>query len=161
MTSTSNPNDRPRTAGELMTSPVITLNINCTVADVAEEMVERKIGSIILVDDEGIFQGIITETAFMPTQSVYPFARGMFRELMGVNIGTDENASYDDVIERIKSTHCSEVMDKSAPTVAPNAGIDEVAEQMSSTDHHHVTVLQDGKPIGMVARHYMLRLFFR
>lgn len=144
-----------------MTSPVITLNVNSTVADVAEAMVERKIGSIILVDDEGIYQGIITETAFLPTQSVYPFVRGKVSELMGVVIGTEGNTSYDDAIEKLKSTECSEVMDTSAPTVTPDAGIDEVAERMSSTERHHVPVLQDGKPIGMVARHDMLRLFFR
>ena len=63
MTPTSEQHDRPRTAGELMASPAVTLKANCTVADVAEEMVEKSVGSIILVDDEGIYQGIITETA--------------------------------------------------------------------------------------------------
>ena len=159
MTSTLNQSASPRTAGDLMTSPVITLNVNSTVADVAEVMIERKIGSIILVDDEGIFHGIITENAFLPTQTVYPFARGKFRQLMGVYIGTEENASYGDVIEKLKSTVCSEVMDTAAPTVAPDASIDELCEEMANSEKHHVTVLQDGRPVGMVARHDMLRLF--
>ena len=161
MSLTSEQHDRPRTAGELMASPAVTLKANCTVALVAEEMVEKSVGSIILVDDEGIYQGIITETAFLPTQSVYPFLRGTVSQLMGVVIGMEDNMGYDDAIEKLKSTKSSEVMDTSVPTVTPDAGIDEVAEQMARSGGHHVPVLQDGKPIGMVARHDMLRLFFR
>ena len=154
-------NSRPRSAGDLMATPAITLSSDSTVADVAELMVNRSGGSVIMIDDQGKYEGIITETAFLPHQSVYPFLRGMVSELMGVVIGTEGNTGYDEAIGQIKSTACSRVIDTSIPTVGPEARIDEVADLMATSGSHHIPVLIDGKPIGMVARHDMLRLFFK
>lgn len=157
----SNANDRPRTAGELMATPAITLQASCTIAQAAEAMVVNNVGSIVLVDDDGRYQGIITKTSFLPKQSVFPFVRGTVSELMGIVIGTEGNMGYDAAIEKLKSTECAEVMDNSIPTVKPDADIDEVAGKMGDSDGHHIPVVQDGKPMGVVARHDLLHLFFR
>ena len=144
-----------------MSAPPVSISANSTVAQAAEIMVGQHVGSVILVDESGDYAGIVTESHFMPSQSIYPFIRGMVSSLMGSVIGTEGNIEYDAAIDRMKSTVCSEVMDDTVPTVGPQAGIDEVVEAMSSSPGHHVPVVADGKPVGMVARHDLLKLFYR
>lgn len=151
---------RPRTAGELMATPPITLNYDCTVADVARMMVDNSVGSMMLVDDEGMYRGIITENSFLPTESIHSFMRGTVTELMGVVIGTEENFAYDEAIDEIKAKPCAKVMNTSIPTVMPSTPAGDIAAKMASSGSHHIPVLVDGKPVGMVARHDLLQLFY-
>ena len=150
----------PKTARDLMATPPITLNYDCTVADVAKTMVEQSVGSMMLVDDEGQYKGIITEKSFLPTESIHSFMRGTVTELMGIVIGTEDNFDYDEAIDQIKATPCERVMDTAIPTVLPDTRAGDIAAKMASSGSHHIPVLVDGKPVGMVARHDLLQLFY-
>lgn len=143
-----------------MATPPITLNYDCTVADVAKVMVERSVGSMMLVDNDGMYKGIITENSFLPTESIHSFMRGTVTEVMGVVIGTEENFAYDEAIDQIKAMPCAKVMNTSIPTVLPDTRAGEIAAKMASSGSHHIPVLVDGKPVGMVARHDLLQLFY-
>lgn len=150
---------RPKTAGELMNTPGVVLGANSTVSMIAEVMVDENIGSVIVVDDNGDYLGIVCEKDFLPSQSIYPFLRGTVSSVMGFVIGTENKIEYDEAIDKIKATLCSTVMDTSVPTVSVNTPIDDVARLMESAQGHHIPVLDGRKPVGMVAQHDMLRLF--
>ncbi|MEK9675317.1 MAG: CBS domain-containing protein [Chloroflexota bacterium] len=50
-------------------------------------------------------------------------------------------------------------MAKNLKTVSPDAHIAEVAKLMVETRVHHLTVVDNNKPLGMISRHDLLELF--
>jgi CBS-domain-containing membrane protein len=51
-------------AKDLMVSPVVSVPLGTNLEEVARLMVERRIGSVLVVDGEGRLVGIVTESDF-------------------------------------------------------------------------------------------------
>ena len=49
------------TIEDIMSSPVITVDLNVTLHNVLELMVENSIGSVLVLDDDKLFFGVVTE----------------------------------------------------------------------------------------------------
>ena len=143
----------------LMHAPAITAHRDDTVSDVAKLMIEHNIGSVVVVDDTGKFCGLVTEQMFMPTEDLIPFMRGTATRLMGAAVGSDHSTGYYEAIERVRSKSVEEVMKSDPPFVRADATIDVVIELIATTGENHITVVLDGIPIGMIARHDLLRMF--
>ena len=144
---------------KFMRSPVITVNLDGLVADVADLMIEHNIGSVVVVDDAGNMRGMVTEGMFMPKEELFPFVRGTVTRLMGTNVGSDHSTSYYDVIAEVRSKTVQEVMDHEPEVVHPDTTIDKVIETIAEAGEYHVPVVENGKPVGMIARHDLLQLF--
>ena len=50
-------------------------------------------------------------------------------------------------------------MQKDMKTVGPDTHLADVAKLMVDSGIHHLPVLVDGEPVGMISRHDLLRLF--
>ena len=149
----------PNTASDLMRSPVVTIPLDATVAEVAESMLANRIGSLVVVDDEGSYRGIVTEQAFLPHEEGYPLMRGTVSRIMGVITGADQNVNYQETIAKVRGMKVSEVLNADGPSGSPDTPIDEIAEMMAISERQHVPIVSGGKPVGIVARHDILRLF--
>ena len=144
---------------KFMRSPVITVNLDGLVADVADLMIEHNIGSVVVVDDAGNMRGMVTEGMFMPKEELFPFVRGTVTRLMGTNVGSDHSTSYYDAIAEVRSKTVQEVMDHEPEVVHPDTTIDKVIETIAEAGGYHVPVVENGKPVGMIARHDLMQLF--
>ena len=51
------------------------------------------------------------------------------------------------------------LMQKDTKTVGPETHLADVAKIMIGSRVHHLAVVEDGRPIGMISRHDLLRLF--
>ena len=142
-----------------MHRPPITVHLDDTVVDAAKVMILRNIGAVIVVDNEGRLCGIVTERTFMPQEDLVPFMRGTATRLMGADVGAETMTGYYDAIEKVRAKRMSEVMDSEPHCVAPDSTVEDVIRIMSTTGRNHVPVVQDGKPVGMMARHDLLWLF--
>lgn len=146
------------TAAELMTSPVLTITKNATVAEAANVMLVNRIGSVIVVDENDHYAGIITERMMLPEEVMVPFMRGKAFRILGHEVGKLDN--IEETMEEVRSVKVSEVMSSRANAVERNTPIAEVVEHMVSKNAHHICVVEDRKPVGIVSRHDLLRLFF-
>ncbi len=150
--------ERTVLAAEIMTESVITVPRNATVQEVAQLMLTNRIGSIVVTDENGDFAGMITERMMLPTQVMVPFMRGETLRLLGKEVGSIDN--IEETMDEVRMIEVSQVMNAGAPVATKETAISKVAELMVDQEVHHVCVLDGRKPVGIISRHDLMRIFF-
>ncbi len=158
MADTDSESKKTVTAAELMTSPVLTVSDRATVAEAASMMLLNRIGSVIVLDENDHYAGILTERMMLPEEAMVPFMRGRVFRLLGHEIGEFEN--IEETMDEVRSVKVGDAMSTTSTLVEKDAHISDVVEAMVAKDAHHVCVVEDRKPIGIISRHDLLRLFF-
>jgi len=144
-------------AKEIMTAPVVTITADKSVAEAAKIMLDRNVGSLPVVDADGKFLGLLSESKYLPQETVLPYLRQSVLRVLGSELGDPEN--IEEVILKTRNSLVGDAMRKNAPTVKPETHLADVAKLMVETESHHLTVIEDSKPVGMVSRHDLLTLF--
>ena len=144
-------------ASEIMTSPVVTIAADRPVSEAAARMLEKNIGSLVVVDDDGQIAGLLSESRYLPTESALPYLRQSVLRILGSELGDLEN--IEEVIHKTRNTLVGDAMQLDMNTVDPDTHLADVAKLMVGSGAHHLPVIQDGKPIGIISRHDLLRLF--
>jgi signal-transduction protein with cAMP-binding, CBS, and nucleotidyltransferase domain len=113
-----------------MTRDIVRVRAGVTLGEVARTLRARNVGSAVVVGDDDVPRGIITE-----------------RELV------DSVAA-----SRSPDLGLAESWMKPDPaTVAPGAGLEEASELMRAADVRHLTVTEDGRLVGVVSIRDLLR----
>ena len=144
-------------ASEIMTSPVVTIAADRPVSEAAARMLEKNIGSLVIVDDDGLITGLLSESRYLPAESALPYLRQSVLRILGSELGDLEN--IEEVIHKTRNTPVGDAMQLDFKTVGPDTHLADVAKLMVGSGAHHLPVIKDGKPIGMISRHDLLRLF--
>jgi CBS domain-containing protein len=110
---------------------VFTIDVKSTVADAVQEMLEKAVGSV-LVMQEGRVVGIFTERDVA--------RRVAFR-------GLDP-----------RSTPIAEVMTRHLAFIEPDTSVQTAIKIMSETHCRHLPVIHDGAPVGVVSLGDLIRL---
>jgi CBS domain-containing protein len=108
---------------QLMTSEPETVSPETLVEDVANRMLEAGIGSVLVVDDDDHLAGILTTTDFV--------------QIVAERKPKDR-------------TPVSEYMSTDVLTASAQEPIEEVANRLIEAGIHHMPVVDDGVPIGIV-----------
>jgi CBS domain-containing protein len=143
---------------ELMISPVLTVRTNATVAEAAKQMLMNRIGSVVVVDENGHYAGFLTERMMLPEEALIPFMRGKAFRVLGREIGNFE--MIEETIAELSAYPVGDVMSTDHPTVAPDTHIGKAVELMVSKNVHHVCVVENRIPVGVLSKHDLLKLFF-
>lgn len=110
---------------DIMGAPPITTRVGSSLADAVRLMWDNKIGSVLVVGEDGRLAGILTERDVM-----YAAAKGLLCEGRGV----------------------SDVMSRNVITVSPDDDVSTVVEKMRQFNIRHLPVVDDeGRPIGVVS----------
>ncbi len=122
----------PLRAEDIMTAPPVTVKPDASIKDVAMLMRKNKVGSVLVVDEEGKLRGIITEHDL-----VYACSEGWHPE----------------------NRQAWEIMTEDPITVQPHEEIVEVIKKMRDAGIRHIPVVdKDGKPLGMISARDVLDL---
>jgi len=148
---------RPLLARDIMSGPAITIGTDMTVGEAAAVMLKHNFGSLPVVDGSGRFAGLMTERVFLPSEKAYPFMRGTTMTLLGRAMGGTEN--MEEVVREVCNQPVGEVMETDVPTAGEDTPAAELAETMVRDHIHHIPVVRDGVPMGMVSWHDFLRIF--
>ncbi|MFD1566847.1 CBS domain-containing protein [Halolamina litorea] len=109
----------------LMTSDLKTVTADTLVEDAADLMLDESIGSVVVVDDDGGLEGILTRTDFVA--------------IVAGQKPKDQ-------------TPVSEYMTRDVLTAKAGDLVQDVADQMVEAGIHHMPVVNgDDKPIGMLS----------
>jgi CBS domain-containing protein len=120
-----------------MSSPPVTVGASSTLREASEKMWSEKVGSVIVVDNEGYLLGILTER-----DVVFAVAKGMFEA-------------------HEKKPTVDSVMSKNVVTVNTDSSIAQVAQLMSEFNIKHIVVMsQEGRPVGVISLRDMLDVGF-
>lgn len=110
--------------GRLMSSPVRSVSSDTSARAAAEKMIDADIGSLVVLDEEGRLDGILTATDFIKLAAA----------------GEDADA-----------TPVSEYMTTEVETTTANEPVVEVARTIVEKGFHHVPVVDDdNRAVGMI-----------
>jgi len=121
---------KQRTVSDLMTPDVLTATPSETIAEVSSRMGERKVGSIVVVDDTRPV-GILTE-------------RDMIKIAAS---GTDTSIAK-----------VSEWMTENPDTVEPGVDVDDAFHRLTEHGYRHMPVVENGKLVGIVSLRDLVRI---
>lgn len=138
-----------------MSSPVVTIAPDDSVEAAARRMLDRDIGSLAVVDASGKVVGILTEKEFMAEPHAIPFSLLVLPRLFGEWL---DASGVERIYEKARSIPVAKIMRRDVVTAAPTDAISPVVEKMLDGRTNHVIVIEDGRPVGVMARHDVLRM---
>jgi CBS domain-containing protein len=144
------------TVKELMTEPVVTVDENMLAADVARVMQEHDIGAVVVVDESGQLRGIVTESDFTGIGRSVPFSVALAPVLFGARAATI--AELERIYAMARQLRARQIMSDKVQTAEESEEIGAVVQRMLARNLRHVPVVRNGKPVGMLARHDILKL---
>lgn len=146
-------------AKDLMTPNPVSVGLDTPLPDVAKLMSERDIGAVIVVDDAGMLKGIITESDFTGMARCVPFTLELAPVIFGARAATLKELEH--IYDQAQKLSAREAMSEKVVTVGPGDELGRVVRLMLDRKLKHVPVVEDGKPVGMIARHDVLKLMAR
>lgn len=141
---------------EIMSSPAVTVNGDTPLPEVARLMQQRNIGAIPVVDGAGKLIGMITETDFTGVGRAVPFSLDLAPVVFGARAATV--AELERIYAMARKLKAKEAMTEKIQTTTEDEEVGRLVQRMLDKDFKHVPVVRDGKPVGMVARHDVLKL---
>lgn len=144
----------PLRVRDIMTPNPITVGPDATLEQVAALMLEHQIGAVPVVDAEGRLLGLIREEDFLAQERPIPFSAFRAPQLFGRWVTPERLEEIYAEARRLKAgaiAHPAEV------TVTEETSLSELAERMIARNVRHVPVLRDGKLVGVVTRHDVLK----
>lgn len=139
----------------IMTRPAVTVAPGTSLAEAAELMLDKGVGSLLVVDEAGRLTGILTDSDFAAKRAGIPFSTFRMPQVLGQWLGPD---GVERVYREARRRTVGEIMSSPVHSVAANASVPEVLRLMLERDIKHVPVVHDGRPFGMIARHDLLKL---
>jgi len=144
------------TIKELMTEPVVTVDENMLAVDVARVMQEHDIGAVVVVDESGQLCGIVTESDFTGIGRSVPFSVALAPVVFGARAATI--AELERIYAMARQLRVRQIMSEKVQTAEESEEIGAVVQRMLARNLRHVPVVRNGKPVGMLARHDILKL---
>lgn len=147
---------------DIMSSPAITVQEGTSVPEVARLMQDRNIGAVIVVARDGQIAGLITETDFTGIGRAVPFSLRLAPVVFGARPAS--LAELQEIYDRASRLDAAAVMSRDVHVVSEEAPVGDVIHAMLENDLKHVPVVRGavrgrgGTPVGMVARHDVLKL---
>ncbi|MBJ8346996.1 HPP family protein [Antrihabitans sp. YC2-6] len=125
----------PAHALDLMSSPIVALAIDVSVADAADAMLRTGFTTLPIVDNDGFLVKLATEDAV---------AKAYLTQCWAERACSDESGPVDERGTR--------VMDFASPqvSVTPSASLAEITEAMLRAQLRAIPVVEHGRPVGMV-----------
>jgi CBS domain-containing protein len=140
----------------VMTTDVVTVTADQTLASAADVLADRGIGAAPVVDGEGRAVGLLRDEDLLSTEARLHLPTTI--AILGVNFTLPgEVARYDEELRKAIASTVGEVMEQEFPQLPPDASLEDAATLMHQADVTHVVVVDDGRAVGIVARGDLIR----
>jgi CBS domain-containing protein len=140
----------------VMTTEVVTVTADQTLASAADVLADRGIGAAPVVDGDGTAVGLLRDEDLLSTEARLHLPTTI--AILGVNFTLPgEVARYDEELRKAIASTVGEVMEQEFPQLPPDASLEDAATLMHQADVTHVVVVDDGRAIGIVARGDLIR----
>jgi CBS domain-containing protein len=144
----------PMFARELMTTPVITIRQDATVAEAARLMLDRDVSALPVLNDRDRVVGILTQSDFGLSPKFRPLVENVY-SLLG---STSTPEHLERTACQVGNKLVRNVMRRNVISVRQDDSIEHVARLMMRWQIHRLPVIDDGKLAGIITRHDFLKL---
>ncbi len=138
-----------------MSSPVITISSNASLADAAAMILSRRVGCLPVLDGEGRLMGLITDDSFFPREKQVPYTHERLGWLFGGWLGDIDQ--LEETLRSLRDRPVTEGLVVRQP-VAVDTPLPEIARRLLQEHVHHVAVVKDDRVVGVISRHDMAKL---
>ncbi|HEX6395509.1 MAG TPA: CBS domain-containing protein [Acidimicrobiales bacterium] len=154
---TSLPDHLPILVRDVMSTDPIAVEPTATVKEMAEILLRKDVRSVPVVDIGGLLVGVVSE-ADLVSREGFPSVRSHhLAELIEGTLAEHRHHWS----SRAGGLTAGEIMTRDVVTCAPDEALPVVTRRMLVRDVRMLPVVQDGKLIGILSRHDLLRLFDR
>lgn len=158
MTTTDTPAEGEPLARDIMTTPVVTVTPDVTVKDLVALFRDKRIGGVPVVDADDALVGIVTEGDLMAMDADIQFPH--YFELFDSIIYLGSQKKFKEQLEKAAAANVQQLMthgDK-VKTVGPDDPARAAATLMSKHRFDRVPVVEDGKVVGIISRHDIMKI---
>lgn len=143
---------------EIMSRPARTVQQDTSLEEVARIMLDNCIGCVPVLDDMGKLVGIITESDFAAKERGLPFSTFHAPQVLGEWL---PDQGVERIYDAARNRRAEEIMSCDVVTVLEDDSVEKAVKLMLDHDFNRLPVVRDDKPVGVVARHDLLRLMLR
>jgi CBS domain-containing protein len=151
------PDHLPVRVRDLMTTNPIVVEPTATVKDIVETLLRHDIRSVPVVDIGGLLVGIVSEADLLGREGFPSVRYHHLSELLDEKL-TEHRHHWKDRSEGITA---GEIMTREVITCAPEEAVAVVTRRMLVREARALPVVEDGRLVGVLSRHDLLRLFDR
>jgi CBS domain-containing protein len=146
---------------DVMTTSVMTLRADQSIADAADEMAGHGFGAMPVLDAEGTFVGLLRDEDLMVSEARVHVPT--FLNILGVSIPLPgEMAGVQEELHKVAGSTVGEVMDDDPKTIGPDDTLEDLATLMNDHEISHVPVVDaNGALVGIVARGDIVKFIAR
>lgn len=142
-------------AKDIMEKNVITVQEDVSVEEVARMLVEHSISGLPVVDGENNLVGVISEgdLIYKDKQIHIPAVVQILDSVFFV----ESFKKFQDELRKATAYKVKDMMTKDVTSVEVDTPVDEIASTMIDKKINRVPVLEDGKVVGIITRHNIVK----
>jgi len=143
------------TAGEIMTTELITVPPDMDIAEAAKILLDNRFNGLPVVDDSGRLVGILCQSDLIAQQKKLPIPT-LFTFLEGI-IQLTARKQIEKQVRKIAALTVSEAMTSEPVTVRPDTGLETIAALMVDSNLHTLPVVEGFRLVGIIGKEDVLR----
>jgi CBS domain-containing protein len=156
MSTTDTPPEGEPLARDIMTTPAITVTPDVTVKDLVALFRDRRVGGVPVVDPDGMLLGIVTEGDLMAMDADVQMPH--YFELFDSIIYLGSQKKFKEQLKKAAAATVADLMTPAPLTVGPDDPARAAATLMSRHGFDRVPVEEDGKVVGIISRHDIMKI---
>jgi CBS domain-containing protein len=142
-------------AKDIMTRDIVSVTPETEVTEVAKLLLDKHFNGVPVLDGNGDMVGIICQSDLIAEQKKLPLP-SVFT-ILDSFIPIHPLGKTTREVHKIAAIKASDAMTPHPVSVAPETGIDEVAEVMVNRGFHTLPVVEGGKLVGIIGKSDVLR----
>lgn len=143
------------TARDIMTTNIHTVTPEMSIDDLARAFVDKKVSTLPVVDAAGTLVGIVSATDLIEQDK--PLHIPTVIAIFDMVIYLESEKNFRDEVEKMTARTVGEICKRDVITCSPGTEVSAIAALMTGKKVHLLPVVEDGKLIGVVGRHDILR----
>ncbi len=140
---------------DVMVRDVVTVTPDMGVKELAELLREKGIGGAPVVNEDGDLVGIVTEGDLMALDADLHFPH--YIQFLDSLIYIESTKKFEERLKKAVAATVGDIMTPDVHTVRPDDPVRKAATLMADHGFDRVPVEQDGKVVGIVGRHDVLK----
>jgi CBS domain-containing protein len=140
---------------KIMSEPVVSVSEDASLKQAASLMLDNGFGCLPVVDSDGKLVGVLTESNFTAKEKGLPFSTFRAPQLLGKWLS---ESGVEKIYAEARDTRVAEIMTSPVVTIGEKDSINRAVELMLEHDINRIPVVREGRPVGIIARHDLLRM---
>jgi len=142
-------------AQDIMTREVFSVSPETDIEELARLFVEKKVGTLPVIDDQGRLCGIVSESDLVERDQ--PLHIPTVISIFDWVLYLESEKKFREELKKITARKVSEICSGDVVTCGPETSVPEIARLMTKHHVHLVPVVEGEKVIGVVARLDVIR----